>query len=87
MFRMLDGSPTAANEVHNKRDDGKDQQQMNEEAADMQDEKSSKPKHNQYNRQYDEHKSLFRKYRFSRQARVFTGDKRQTTGDSLLCTL
>jgi hypothetical protein len=52
---MLDGSPTAADEVHDQRDDGKDQEQMNEEAADMQDEKSAKPKHNQYNRQYDEH--------------------------------
>jgi hypothetical protein len=41
--------------MHDQRDDGKDQQQMNEEAADMQDEKSTQPKHYQYNRQYDEH--------------------------------
>jgi hypothetical protein len=42
--------------VHDERDNGKDQQQMNKETADMQDEKSAKPKHDQYNRQYDEHK-------------------------------
>jgi hypothetical protein len=41
--------------VHDQRDDGKDQQQMNKETADMQDKKSAQPKHDQYNRQYDEH--------------------------------
>jgi hypothetical protein len=41
--------------VHDDGDDGKDEQQMNEEAADVQDEKSAKPKHDQYNRQNDKH--------------------------------
>ena len=51
----LDSSSTAADEVHDDGDDRKDEQQMNEEAADMQDEKSAEPQHDQHNSQYEKH--------------------------------
>ena len=55
--RESDGSPAAADEVHDERDNGKDQQQVNEETADMQNEESAKPEHDQYNRKYDKHEN------------------------------
>jgi hypothetical protein len=47
--------PAAGNQVHNQRDDGKDDEQMNQQAADVQDEKPAYPKKNQNNRQDQEH--------------------------------
>jgi hypothetical protein len=50
----LDG-PSSADEVHDDGNYSKDQQQMDEETADMQNEKSPKPKNNQHNSQYEKH--------------------------------
>jgi hypothetical protein len=50
----LNGSSTTY-EVHDDGDKGKDQQQMNEEAADMQDEESAQPEDNEHNRQNEKH--------------------------------
>jgi hypothetical protein len=48
-------SSSATYEVHDYGYKGKDQQQMNEEAADVQDEKSAKPEDNEHDRQNEKH--------------------------------
>jgi hypothetical protein len=48
-------SSSAAYEVHDYGYKGKDQQQMNEEAADMQDEEAAQPEDNEHNRQNKKH--------------------------------
>jgi hypothetical protein len=46
----LDG-PSAADEVHDDRDHGKDKEEVNEEAAHVQEKKSAEPKQNQHHSQ------------------------------------
>jgi hypothetical protein len=55
-FALLesDRSP-ATDEVHNDRDQGKDQQQVNQEAAYVQNKKSAEPKQNQHHSQDKKH--------------------------------
>ena len=53
----LDCAP-ATDKVHDDRDQRKDKQQVNEEAADVQNEEPAKPEQNQYNRQNEEHDDL-----------------------------
>ena len=50
----LDGSSTA-DEVHDDRDQGKDQQQVNEEAAHVKNEETAKPKQYQNDSQNEKH--------------------------------
>jgi hypothetical protein len=47
--------PSAANEVHDDRYQRKEKEEMNQETADVQDEKSAKPKQNQHHSQNEEH--------------------------------
>jgi hypothetical protein len=49
---------SATNKVHDDRDQSKDQQEVNEEAADVQNKEPAKPKQNQYNRQNEKHGDL-----------------------------
>jgi hypothetical protein len=53
-IEKLDSS-SAADKVHDEGDDGKDQQQMNEEAADVEDKKTAKPEDDQHNSQNEKH--------------------------------
>jgi hypothetical protein len=50
----LDRSSTA-NEVHNDGDQGKEKQQVNQEAADVQDEETAEPEQNQHHSQNKKH--------------------------------
>jgi hypothetical protein len=54
MADKLDGA-FSANEVHDDGDDRKDQQEMDEKTADMQNEESAKPKNDQHNSQDEKH--------------------------------
>ena len=49
-----DCSP-AADEVHDDRDQGEDEQQVNEKAAHMQDEEASKPEQDQHDSKNEKH--------------------------------
>jgi hypothetical protein len=49
---------SATYKVHDDRDQSKDQQEVNEEAADVQNKEPAKPKQNQYNRQNEKHGDL-----------------------------
>jgi len=53
-FDRLDSS-SATDEVHDDGDQGKDEQQMDQEAADMQDEEPAEPEQNQHHSQDEEH--------------------------------
>src|SRR6201987_4371149 len=53
-----DCSP-AADEVHDDRDQGEDEQQVNEEAAHVQDEEAAEPEQNQHNSQNEEHEMTY----------------------------
>ena len=55
MALILDRSPTS-NEVHDDRNDGEDEEQMDKEAAHVKDEKSSQPKHYQDNTEDEKHR-------------------------------
>jgi hypothetical protein len=46
---------SAADEIHDDGDHGEEEQQVNEKAAHVQDEESSKPEENQHNGQNQEH--------------------------------
>jgi hypothetical protein len=46
---------SAADEVHDDGNKGKNEQQVNEKAADMQNKEAAQPKHNQNNRQNEKH--------------------------------
>jgi hypothetical protein len=56
--RDLNGASTAY-EVHDDRDQSEDEQQVNQKAANVQDEESAQPKQNQNNSQNKEHKATF----------------------------
>jgi hypothetical protein len=50
---------SAADEIHDDRDQGEDEQQVNEKAAHMQDEEAAKPEQNQHNSQDEKHEMTF----------------------------
>jgi hypothetical protein len=52
---LSDCPPAAADEVHDDRDHGEDKQQVNEEAAHVQEEESAEPEQNQHNSQNEKH--------------------------------
>jgi hypothetical protein len=56
-IRNLDRT-SATDEVHDDRDQGEDKQQVNEEAADVQNEEPAQPKQNQHNGQNKKHDDL-----------------------------
>jgi hypothetical protein len=51
--------PPAADEVHDDRDHGEEEQQVNEEAAHMQDQEAAKPEQDQHNSQNKKHGMTF----------------------------
>jgi hypothetical protein len=53
-FDTLDG-PSAADEVHDDGDQRKDEEQMNEEAAHVQDEEAAEPEQDQHHSQNEKH--------------------------------
>jgi hypothetical protein len=60
-------SPSAANEVHDDGDQGKEEQQVNQEAADVQNKESAKPKQNQHHSENEKHeKNLLSSLELSR---------------------
>jgi hypothetical protein len=73
-----------ANEVHDDRDQREDKQQVNEEAADVQNEEPAQPKQNQHNGQNKKHDDLLSWSRVARRARVLTGHKSRSFVNSLL---
>jgi hypothetical protein len=56
---MLSDCSSAADEVHDDRDYREDEQQMDEEAAHVQDEESAEPEQNQHNSQNKKHERTF----------------------------
>jgi hypothetical protein len=53
-LRLLDRS-SATDKVHDDGDQGKDKQQVNQEAADVQDKEPAEPKQNQHHSQDEKH--------------------------------
>jgi hypothetical protein len=58
IYRGILDCSSATDKVHDDRDQRKDKQQVNEEAADVQNEEPTQPKQNQYNRQNEKHSYL-----------------------------
>jgi hypothetical protein len=78
-------SSSATYEVHDDRYKGKDQQQMNEEAADMQDEKSAQPEDNEHNRQNKKHTNpSFLSSGVAPGASILLGGRKPSREESLL---
>ena len=78
-------SSSAAYEVHDDGYKGKDQQQMNEEAADMQDEESAQPEDNEHNRQNEKHTNpSFLNSGVAPGASILLADRKPSREESLL---
>ena len=56
---MVSDCSSAADEVHDDRNQGKDQQQVNQKAADMKDEESAEPEQDEHYSQNQKHKLPF----------------------------
>jgi hypothetical protein len=52
---MFSDCPSAADEVHDDGDDGEEEQEMNQEAAHMQDDEAAQPEQNQHNSEDEKH--------------------------------
>ena len=72
--RSLDRT-SPADEVHDDRYQGEDKQQVDEEAANVQNEEAAQPKQNKHNGQNKKHDDLLSWSRVARRARRFTGHK------------
>jgi hypothetical protein len=68
--RNLDRT-SAADEVHDDRDQSEDKQQVDEEAADVQNEETAQPKQNKHNGQNKKHDDLLSWNRLARRARLY----------------
>jgi hypothetical protein len=68
--RSLDRT-SAADEVHDDRDQSEDKQQVDEEAADVQNEETAQPKQNKHNGQNKKHDDLLSWNRLARRARLY----------------
>ena len=75
---------SAADEVHDDGDHGEEEQQVNEEAAHMQDEEAAKPEQNQHNSENEKHERPSFLERFAPPCVNGTSHRSRDSPDSLL---
>ena len=75
---------SSANEVHDQRNDGEEDQQVNRETADVHDKESAEPENDQNHCENQEHRLLLSETWISRLARIGTGSKSNQSAEMLL---